>query len=278
MRRRSVSDEVAGTCRDNTSRIANVNTYGIATLGIGRGMSTPQSERLRLARIKAGYASAADACRAFGWSEGTYRHHDNGTRGFGADAAKRYGRAFKVKPGYLMMMDGVDDASPNDFIADENLIVGNSVAAGVWREPLEGLPIMEIEVPPPVRNAKRMGFTVDGYSMDLHYPPGTVLDCVSIFTNGVRPETGDHVIVQRVKPDGLRELTVKEFLERGGRYFLVPRSTKPEFQAEIEVGAPDENMLEDEERVEVIAFVVSSILPQSMRVLERLGKVRRGGA
>lgn len=40
--------------------------------------------------------------------------------------------------------------------------------------------------------------------MTLHYAPGTILDCISIFANGVAPETGAHVIVKRTKPDGLR--------------------------------------------------------------------------
>ncbi len=111
--------------------------------------------------------------------------------------------------------------------------------------------------------------------MDLVYEPGTVLDCISIFTNGVAPQTGDHVIVQRVKDDGLRELTVKEYSVREGKHYLVPRSSQPEFAAEIEIGAPDREMLQDGEGVQVIAFVVASIAPRSIKLLERLGKVRR---
>lgn len=111
--------------------------------------------------------------------------------------------------------------------------------------------------------------------MDLCYEPGTVLDCISIYTNGVEPLTGDHVIVERVKPDGLRELTVKEFAEREGKFYLVPRSSRSEFYSEIEIGTPSIDAMDFDGEVRVIAFVVSAIPPRSLRLLERLGKVHR---
>lgn len=234
-----------------------------------------KADRLRTAREKAGYRSAQAAAEAFGWGVAGYRHHENGTRGFGADAAKKYGRAFKVKPGWLMMMEGIDDGPPKAAETSSVLIVGASVAAGVWKESEVDGDVLEIDTPPPVQNAKRFGFKVEGRSMDLVYEPGTVLDCVSIFTNGVAPRTGDHVIVERRKPDGLRELTVKEYSIREGKHYLLPRSTHPDFQAEIEIGAPCSDHDDNDGHVQVIAFVVSSIAPRQLNLLERLGKVRR---
>lgn len=263
------------TYADNTLRIVQVNTPCIDTRGITATMTNLKADRLRAAREKAGYSSAQAAAEAFGWGVAGYRHHENGTRNFGPDAARKYGRAFRVKPGWLLGMEGVDETPPVDYQASPKLIVGASVAAGVWREDFDSIDVMEIDTPPPVPFAKRFGFTVEGRSMDLAYEPGTVLDCVSIFTNGVQPETGDHVIVERIKPDGLRERTVKEYLLRDGKHFLVPRSSLPEFQGEIEIGAPDETMHEGDETIQVIAFVVSSIPPRSLNLLERLGKLRR---
>ncbi len=238
-------------------------------------MSDLSAERLRAARQKAGFSSASEAADAFGWKEAGYRHHENGTRGFGLDAARKYGRAFHVKPGWLLGVDGVDDAPPANFPADATLLVEGAVAAGVWREPNDGFPAIEIDTPPVVPTGKRFGLIVDGYSMDLHYEPGAVLDCVSIFSSGIEPEPGDHVIVERVKPDGLRERTVKELALRDGKFYLVPRSTRAEFQAEIEVGSPDLTADETTDTVQVIGFVVSAIHQPALRLLERLGKVRR---
>lgn len=60
------------------------------------------SERLKQARIKAGYRSAAEAANSFGWTGSTYAAHENGTRGVKPDDAKKYALAFRIDPGFLM--------------------------------------------------------------------------------------------------------------------------------------------------------------------------------
>lgn len=59
-------------------------------------------ERLRNARIKAGYKSARRAALRFGWSVSTYAAHENGQNRFDAESARAYGRAFSVSPGWLL--------------------------------------------------------------------------------------------------------------------------------------------------------------------------------
>lgn len=59
------------------------------------------SKRLRAARIKRNFVTGADAARAFGWNETTYKSHENGTRSFIKDVEK-YAKAFHVKAGWLM--------------------------------------------------------------------------------------------------------------------------------------------------------------------------------
>jgi SOS-response transcriptional repressor LexA len=237
-------------------------------------MSSVKAERLRAAREKAGYSSAADAARTFAWPEPAYRHHENGTRGFGADAAKKYGRAFKVKPGWLLGLDNVDGGPPPQSQEDDRLVVNGSVEAGAWRasEYWNDERAFAIEgTPSPVPGARRFGLVVVGRSMDEFYEPDEVLDCVSIFDAKVKPETGDHVIVECIRSDGLRELTVKEYREEGGRYWLVPRSTRPEFKP-MEYPGPDKEH-SDGDGIHVIAFVVGSIPPRVLSLLRRMGKV-----
>lgn len=60
------------------------------------------NERLRHARIAAGYKSASAAARHFGWGDATYRHHENGTRGYGIEQAQEYAAAFNVSPVWLL--------------------------------------------------------------------------------------------------------------------------------------------------------------------------------
>jgi phage repressor protein C with HTH and peptisase S24 domain len=59
-------------------------------------------QRLRQAREEAGYVSAAAAAREFGWNEGSYRHHENGTRGFDAEQADVYAKAYYVSTAWLL--------------------------------------------------------------------------------------------------------------------------------------------------------------------------------
>jgi len=239
-------------------------------------MGSLKSERLRAAREKAGYASAADAARAFGWTESAYRHHENGTRGFGADVAKKYARAFKTKPGWLLGLENVDGAPPSPSPSGKDrLVVNGSVEAGAWRPSqywddertfvIEGMPS-------PVPNARRFGLVVVGRSMDEFYEPDTVLDCVSIFDTSIEPKTGDHVIVEAIRADGLRELTVKEYREEEGRYWLVPRSTRQGFEP-VEYPGPDAEHAGESE-IRVIAFVMTAYPPRTLDLLRRMGMIK----
>lgn len=236
-------------------------------------MGNLKADRLREARKRAGFDSASEAAQRFGWTESAFRHHENGTRGFGADAAKKYGRAFKVKPGWLLGLENVNDEPPTFTPTDDRLIVNGAVEAGAWRESTywnDARTYVIEAMPSPVPNAKRFGLITAGASMDLAYEPGTLLDCISIFKNGVKPKSGDHVIAEQIRPDGLRELTVKEFVEEDGQFFLQPRSKSPKHQERIAVGAPDPEHI-GESGIHVIAFVVASYPPRVIDLFERMG-------
>lgn len=57
-------------------------------------MEEPPNIRLQNLRKRKGFKSAADAARAFGWRESTYRSHENGTRDLSRNAARKYAAAF----------------------------------------------------------------------------------------------------------------------------------------------------------------------------------------
>ncbi len=254
----------------NTIRIGQVNTPCIAPLCIDYAMNDVMAERLRDARTKAGFASATDAALAFGWQESGYRHHENGTRSFSVELAKRYARAYRVNPGWLLALDKIE-AAPASASPERIVEVTGSVAAGVWRETAEWPQSDRFEIvvaASPFPKARRFGLRVDGPSMDQVFPPGTILDCISIFDLSIEPESGDFVIVERVRADGLRELTVKEYLRSDdGQTWLIPRSSAPQFQAPIEIGKPDEDH-DGDDRVQVIAYVIGSYRPHASRLLK----------
>lgn len=226
------------------------------------------ADRLRDARRRAGYETAVAAAEAYGWKASGYRHHENGTRPFDVDAARRYARAFRVDPAWLL---GLATLQAPAHIPQENEVeVIGSVAAGVWREETEWEPEQRYTIavgPSPFPGSRRYGLKVEGLSMDLQFPPGTILDCVGIFGLGLEPENGDHVIVERRRADGRREITVKKYhVDEEGRKWLLPESTRPEFQGPIEVDVPGSG---DEDEVRVVAYVIGSYQPRSLRLLER---------
>ena len=63
-------------------------------------------ERLRTARIDAGYETAAQAARAFGWNQYTVASNENGNRAFGRKSAERYASAYRVGLEWLLTGKG----------------------------------------------------------------------------------------------------------------------------------------------------------------------------
>lgn len=73
-------------------------------------------ERLRTARERAGYETAADAARAFGWNQNTVTSNENGNASFGRKAAERYATAYKVDLTWLLT--GKGDMKPKTSSAE----------------------------------------------------------------------------------------------------------------------------------------------------------------
>ena len=66
-----------------------------------RFMSDP-AERLRIARLRAGFSTAKEAATALGFPVSTYLGHENGSRGYPASKAFTYARRFKVREQWLL--------------------------------------------------------------------------------------------------------------------------------------------------------------------------------
>ena len=64
------------------------------------------ADRLRRARIAAGYTTAGEAASAWQWGVAGYRHHENGIRPyFEIDSAVKYASAYRVGPAWLMGLE-----------------------------------------------------------------------------------------------------------------------------------------------------------------------------
>lgn len=63
---------------------------------------TEKHERLRQARVDAGYRFASEAAAALGVTPSTYRAHENGQNDFGIEDATLYAKKFNVDPLWLL--------------------------------------------------------------------------------------------------------------------------------------------------------------------------------
>lgn len=63
------------------------------------------NERLKKARLDAGFKTASAAIDKLNWNSSTYRAHENGQNNFKVDHAKLYAEAYGVSPSWLMIGD-----------------------------------------------------------------------------------------------------------------------------------------------------------------------------
>jgi hypothetical protein len=73
-----------------------------------------RAERLRQARLGAGYGRGSEAVERFGWNRNTYKSNENGAAPFSFDQAKAYARAFGV--GAEWLYDGEGPMHPGDAV------------------------------------------------------------------------------------------------------------------------------------------------------------------
>jgi transcriptional regulator with XRE-family HTH domain len=94
-------------------------------------------ERLRQARILAGYETASDAARVMGLGVSTYSGHEDGNRGIRPDNGERYAQFFRVSYEWLMTGKGAPrktngantlDARVALLTAEEQQLVNDYVA------------------------------------------------------------------------------------------------------------------------------------------------------
>ncbi len=72
--------------------------------------------RLREARIRAGFRSAAAAAQAFGWAVSFYCSHENGHRGVKLNTLERYARAFHVDRLWLLLGSSPEHGAKIDAV------------------------------------------------------------------------------------------------------------------------------------------------------------------
>jgi phage repressor protein C with HTH and peptisase S24 domain len=189
-----------------------------------------KAERLRHARIKAGYRFASDAANALGIVASTYRAHENGQNEFEFAEAKIYARKFDVDPVWLMgdaagAGIGAPIPTPESGVVDPpNAKVGAKLVGGGKKIPvfgqavggvdgeflMNGTVLYEVMAPPILSDISgAYAVSVSGDSMSPRYEDGEV--CFVDPERRVRK--GDYVIAQiRLEEGGALLAYVKKFV------------------------------------------------------------------
>jgi repressor LexA len=110
--------------------------------------------------------------------------------------------------------------------------VTGSVAAEQWRATEEWPRAERFIWPAPIEaeygRYNVIALEVEDDSVDLLYPSGALLTCVSFTELGRSPRSGERVVVHRLNEEGLIEITVREYqVDDTRRAWLVSRSSRP---------------------------------------------------
>lgn len=76
------------------------------------------AERLRIARLRAGFETGKEAAESMGIKVSTYLGHENGSRGIKAAMATRYAKKFKVSEQWILYGVGKAPGTDGDLTAE----------------------------------------------------------------------------------------------------------------------------------------------------------------
>jgi len=183
-------------------------------------------DRLRQARIAAGYGRASDAAARFGWNENTYKSNENGNAPFSFRKAKEYADAFGVRAEWLY-----DETGPMQPSAEPLVRIIGRVGAdadGVVMQ-TDGQAGWDMAPVPPGGTADAVALEVVGHSMRAIAEDGSLI----YFEDQRNPPTPDMIGYYCIVETEDGRVLFKRLLRgsRSGRYML-----------ESQVGPPIEDV------------------------------------
>lgn len=170
----------------------------------------------------------------------------------------------KLTSDWVRIFAAALDIAVEDLIGPDSagqirtITVKGDVEAGAWAEswewPEDDWFQVGIADDPSLRSFSLYGARTRGASMNRRYPEGTVLIFNSIEETQEALEPGRRYIVERQRPDGRREMTVKTLWRdpESNEFLLIPESNDPRHQEPIRVTGDEEDV------VQIVGRVVGS--------------------
>jgi hypothetical protein len=197
-------------------------------------MRKNMSDRLKEARIGAGFETATEAAARCNVGLASYIHHENGTRGIPSDKAKTYAKAFKVSVEWLLYGTGQNEKLAPDF--NTGVPIRYKVQAGVWEEidemANEPYGLAPFIPDPNYPIIEQWAEQIIGDSVNKIFPDGSLIH-VRQFYNTLEGWPIDKLVVVQHYKNGMYRRTVKRLKLIDGKPALIGESTNEKWNKPI---------------------------------------------
>jgi DNA-binding XRE family transcriptional regulator len=129
-------------------------------------------DRLRQARIAAGFERASDAATRFGWNENTYKSNENGNAPFSFRKARDYAEAFGVRAEWLYDETGPTQAGSEPMVRIIGRVGADTEGTVMHTTGQEGFDTAPI---PPGGTSAAVALEVVGHSMRVVAEDGSLI-------------------------------------------------------------------------------------------------------
>lgn len=129
-------------------------------------------DRLRQARIAAGFERASDAAARFGWNENTFKSNENGNAPFSFRKAKEYAAAFGVRAEWLYDETGPAQAGGEALVRIIGRVGADAEGVVIHTDGQEGFDMAPV---PPGGTASAVALEVVGHSMRAVAEDGSLI-------------------------------------------------------------------------------------------------------
>lgn len=143
-------------------------------------------DRLRQARIAAGFERASDAAERFGWPKNTYKSNENGNAPFSFKKAKEYAEAFRVRAEWLYDAAGGMREAEDNFVRIIGRVGADADGTIIY---VTGQESWDTAPMPPGGTSDCVALEVSGHSMRAIAEDGALI----YFENQHNPPTPDMI-------------------------------------------------------------------------------------
>jgi SOS-response transcriptional repressor LexA len=134
-----------------------------------------RAERLKMARIDAGFKGVKSASSAHKWSVNNYKAHESGRNGFTVSQAKIYAKAFKVSLQWLYFGLGLPTDTDPVTTVDVPLVSWVSAGALTEQDGLSSFSDLPVVTTIDLPEGDWIALHVEGNSMNKISPPGSTI-------------------------------------------------------------------------------------------------------